>query len=180
MIIREDHVFKWIYRNGLIFVAILPRDNRDKLNFQVTSSTRSYFSQKFQLVIIGLSANFHVTSTKLLYFLNIWTAPLSWGIILSNVRQFWWCLFPLLHFFLGKCYLAIIRAVRIFNWLHKIYHIFEKFLPRDNRDSLNFQVTSSKLPYFWQKLQLLLIGAMQISKSHQQNCLIFAKSTTSW
>ena len=40
---------------------------------------------------------------------------------------------------------------------------------------MNFEVTSSKLPYFFQKLQLLIIGSVQIFESHQQNCLIFAK-----
>ena len=49
-------------------------------------------------------------------------------------------------------------------------------LPRDNRDSLNFQVGQSKLPYFLQEFQFVIIGAGQIFKSHQQNCFIFGKT----
>ena len=155
VIINEGQVFKWIYRNGLIFVDRLPRDNRDKLNFQVTTSTRSYFFSKISARDNKLKSNFssHINKTTL---------------------------------FLGKCYLAIIRAVRIFDWIPKICQFFEKIsvcdnknskfqiastklffwgksLPRDNRDSLNFQVTSSKLSYFLQKLQLLIIGVVQFS-----------------
>ena len=48
-------------------------------------------------------------------------------------------------------------------------------LPRDNRWSLNFKVTSSKLPWFLQKIQLMIVEAGQIFKSHYENYLIFAK-----
>ena len=57
--------------------------------------------------------------------------------------------------------------------------IFGKSLPRNDRGSLNFQVTSSKLPYILQKFQLVIIGADQIFKPHQQNGLIFAKDILS-
>ena len=49
-------------------------------------------------------------------------------------------------------------------------------LPRDNMDSLNFQVAQSKLPYFLQNFQFVIIGAGQIFKSHQQNCFMLGKS----
>ena len=57
--------------------------------------------------------------------------------------------------------------------------IFVDTLPRDNRDSLNFQVGQSKLPYFLQEFQFVIIGAGQIFKSHQQNCLIFGNISAS-
>ena len=53
--------------------------------------------------------------------------------------------------------------------------IFVDTLPRDNRDSLNFQVGQSKLPYILQNFQLVIIRAGQILKSHQQQCFIFGK-----
>ena len=48
-------------------------------------------------------------------------------------------------------------------------------LPRDNSDSLNFQVGQSKLPYILQKFHFVIIRAGQILKLHHQNCPIFAK-----
>ena len=80
-----------MYRNGLIFVDTLSRDNRDSLNFQVGQSIKNVL-QNFQFVIIRVgqilksyqqrcfifgkrlprgnrdSANFQVTSSKLPYF----------------------------------------------------------------------------------------------------------------
>ena len=52
--------------------------------------------------------------------------------------------------FLGKFYFLIIGAVQIFNWIYKICHIFAK-------------------------VQLVIVGAWQILKSHQQNCFNCAK-----
>ena len=49
-------------------------------------------------------------------------------------------------------------------------------LPRDNSDSVNFQVGQSKLPYILQNFQFVIIRAGQILKLHQQNCFIFGKS----
>ena len=60
--------------------------------------------------------------------------------------------------------------------MHRNGLIFVDTLPRDNRDSLNFQVAQSKLPYFLQTFQLVIIGAGHIFKSHQQNCIILGKS----
>ena len=54
--------------------------------------------------------------------------------------------------------------------------IFVDTLPRDNRDSLNFQVGQSKLPYFLQNFRFVIMRAGHILKSHQQNCFIFEKS----
>ena len=51
---------------------------------------------------------------------------------------------------------------------------------KDKRDNLNFQVTSSKLPHILQKFQLVIVGAVQIFKSHQQHCFIYGKYFTSW
>ena len=48
-------------------------------------------------------------------------------------------------------------------------------LSRDNSGNLNFKVTSSKVPDFLQKFQLVIIGACRIFKSNQQSYLIFAK-----
>ena len=46
-------------------------------------------------------------------------------------------------------------------------------LPCDSRGSLNFQMAQSKLPDFFPKCQLVIIGADQILKSHEQNSFIF-------
>ena len=53
--------------------------------------------------------------------------------------------------------------------------IFVDTLSRDNRDSLNFQVGQSKLPYFSQNFQFVIIRVGQILKSYQQHCFIFGK-----
>ena len=74
--------------------------------------------------------------------------------------------------YLRKFQLVITRAVQNFKSLQQNCFVLEKSLPRGNRDSLNFQVTSSKLPYVLQKLQLLIIVAVQIFKWHQQNFIL--------
>ena len=55
-----------MYRNGLIFVDTLPRDNRGSLNFQVGQLKLPYFA-KISVCDNRGRPNFEVTSTKLLY-----------------------------------------------------------------------------------------------------------------
>ena len=74
--------------------------------------------------------------------------------------------------YLRKFQVVITRVVQNFKSHQQNCFILGKSLPRGNRDSLNFQVTLSKLPYFLRKLQLLIIEAVQIFKWHQQNCFI--------
>ena len=59
--------------------------------------------------------------------------------------------------------------------MHRNGLIFVDTLPRDNRDSLNFQVGQSKLPYVLQNFQFVIIRVGQILKSYQQRCFIFGK-----
>ena len=93
--------------------------------------------------------------------------------------------------FLRKFQLMIIRAVQIFKSLQQ-NAFFAKISACDNRGSANFLITSTK-PFifakisardnrgsanfqnvlFLRKFQLLIIGEVQIFKSHQQNCFIF-------
>ena len=88
--------------------------------------------------------------------------------------------------FLRKFQPVVIGAVQIFESLQQNCLIFAKILPRDNRGRHNFQVTSTKLPYFCENLpswyrsssniqvtssgvflltfELVIIGAVQIFK----------------
>ena len=52
--------------------------------------------------------------------------------------------------------------------------IFAKISAHDNKGSSNFQITSTKR-FFLQKFQLVIIGAVQILKTLQQNVLFSRK-----
>ena len=71
----------------------------------------------------------------------------------------------------------IIGAGQIFKRMYRNGFIFVDTLPRDNRGSLNFKVTSTKLPYFLQKFQLVIIGAVQIFKWLHKICHIFEETS---
>ena len=58
--------------------------------------------------------------------------------------------------FLQKFQLMIIGAGQIFKQIYKNGLIFVNSSPRNKRSSLNFQVTSSKLPDLLQKIQLVI------------------------
>ena len=66
--------------------------------------------------------------------------------------------------FLQRFQFMVIGAVQILKWFHKSCHIFEKISARVNNGSSNFQVTSTKLPYFCAQCSLVIIQAVQILK----------------
>ena len=76
--------------------------------------------------------------------------------------KFWNCINEA-ALFLGKFYLAIIGAVRIFKWLHQNCLIFVKISARGNRGSSHFQMTSLNLGHFCENVNSWLQAQLKFS-----------------
>ena len=68
----------------------------------------------------------------------------------------------------------IIGALQISKSYQQNCFILGKILPRNSRDSSKFQITSTKLVYYWEKFYLVII-TVQIFKWHHQNCFFCEK-----
>ena len=111
------------------------------------------------------SSNFQVASTNLSYFCENFRSGQEKDRYSSHIKKSA-LLFP-------KFYPAIIGAVRIFKWLHKICLIFCQSLARDDWGSLNFQNTSIKRIIF-EKISAGDNGQFKFT-NHFKKRFIFAK-----
>ena len=71
--------------------------------------------------------------------------------------------------------LVIIEAVQISESYQQNSFILGKILPRNSRGSSKFQITLTKLLYFWEKGFLVIIRPVQTFKWNHQNCFILWK-----
>ena len=85
MIRGAGQIFKYMYRNGFIFVDNLSLDDRDSLNFQVTSSKLPYFFFKISVRDNRGMPNFEAASEKATLFLGK-----IYHVIIGAVRIFKW------------------------------------------------------------------------------------------
>ena len=77
----------------------------------------------------------------------------------------------------------MIEAIQFSKSLQENCVIFAEISARENKGRSNFQITSTKLPYFWENFNYVFLekilapdnSGSLIFKSHQQNCFIFAK-----